>query len=365
MPRNTVLVAGASGLVGSAAVRHFAGLPDWEVIAVSRRAPQTEEGLSFVSVDLSDTARCAEVFGQMSQVTHLVYAAVNEKPGLIEGWRDRHQMQTNRAMLVNLFEPLEAVATDLRHVSILQGTKAYGAHIEPFPVPARERWPRHPHANFYWLHEDYNKAKQQGKAWHWSIWRPQLIFGEAIGSNLNVITPIGVYAALLKEEGKPLSYPGGAPYVFEAIDVDVLAHALEWAARADASHNEIFNITNGDVYVWQNVWPVLAEAFGMEVGPPQPCSMVEELPRRQDEWAAIVKKYNLTAPPDVREFVGESAALADFCLACGRQQAPPPMLVSTIKLRQAGFHECMDTEDMFRKWIRRFQELRWLPPLGV
>ena len=93
--------------------------------------------------------------------------------------------------------------------------------------------------------------------------------------------------------------------------------------------------------------------------------MVEELPRRQDEWAAIVKKYNLSAPTDVREFVDESAALADFCLAHGKQQAPPPMLVSTIKLRQAGFHECMDTEDMFRKWIRRFQELHWLPPLGV
>ncbi len=365
MAKNTVLVAGASGLVGYAAVRHFSSLPDWDVVAVSRRAPHSQDGVRFVSVDLTDATRCTEVFSQMREVTHVVYAAVNEKPGLIEGWIDPQQMQTNRSMLVNLFEPLEAVATNLEHVSVLQGTKAYGAHIEPFPVPARERWPRHPHENFYWLHEDYIKDKQHGKAWHWSIWRPQLIFGEAIGSNLNVITPLGVYAALLKEQGRPLAYPGGAPYVFEAIDVDVLARALAWAAEADASHNEIFNITNGDVYVWENVWPVLAEAFGMEVGPPQPCSMVEELPKRQDEWAAIVNKYNLTAPADVREFVGESAALADFSLAYGRNEPPPSILVSTIKLRQAGFHECMDTEDMFRKWIKRFQELRWLPPLGV
>ncbi|NOT56148.1 MAG: NAD-dependent epimerase, partial [Deltaproteobacteria bacterium] len=42
---------------------------------------------------------------------------------------------------------------------------------------------------------------------------------------------------------------------------------------------------------------------------------------------------------------------------------PPAMLVSTIKARQAGFHECMDTEDMFRKWFKRFQELRLLPPV--
>lgn len=34
----------------------------------------------------------------------------------------------------------------------------------------------------------------------------------------------------------------------------------------------------------------------------------------------------------------------------------------SIKARQAGFHDCMDTEDMFRKWLRRFQDLGWLPP---
>jgi hypothetical protein len=39
------------------------------------------------------------------------------------------------------------------------------------------------------------------------------------------------------------------------------------------------------------------------------------------------------------------------------------MLVSTIKLRQAGFSDCMDTEDCFRKWIKRFQDLKWLPPV--
>jgi hypothetical protein len=35
--------------------------------------------------------------------------------------------------------------------------------------------------------------------------------------------------------------------------------------------------------------------------------------------------------------------------------------VSTIKARLPGFHDCVDTEDMFRKWFRRFQARRWLP----
>lgn len=363
MPKRRILIAGASGLVGFAAVQHFAQRPDWDVVGVSRRIPAGLEGATLISVDLKDKRRCAEVFGQMSDVTHVAYAAVNEKPGLIQGWRERDQMETNLAMLENLFAPLEAVATGLQHVSLLQGTKAYGVHLAPFPIPARERWPRHQHENFYWLQEDYLRAKQRGKTWHWTILRPQLVFGEAIGGNLNVLPAIGVYAALRREAGLPLSFPGGPPLIFEAVDTELFARALEWAATTPACQNETFNITNGDVFVWHNVWPVIAEALGMEVGPPEPLSLAQELPKRETEWAAIVQKYDLRAPASVHEFVGESAALADFAFSYGATHLPPPIIVSTIRARQAGFHDCIDTEDMLRKWIRRYQEQRLLPPL--
>lgn len=359
-----VLVAGASGLVGFAAVKHFSQLPDWETIGVSRRIPPGLEGnATLLSVDLTDKARCTEVFGQMKEVTHVVYAALYEKPGLIQGWRERDQMETNLQMLENLFEPLSGAAKNLQHVSLLQGTKAYGAHIEAFPVPARERWPRHQHENFYWLQEDYLRAQQQGKDWHWTIFRPQIIFGESLGSNMNAIPAIGVYAALLREAGKPLAFPGGAPVLAEAVDADLLARACKWAATSPQCQNEIYNITNGDVFVWQNVWPTVADALGMEVGPPQLCCLAEEMPKRESEWAAIVKKYNLNAPPSLRDYVGQSFFFADAIFAYGVKALPAAMLVSTIKTRQHGFHDCMDTEDMFRKWFKRFQELRLLPPV--
>jgi len=364
MPKRKILVAGASGLVGFAAVKHFAQLPDWEVVGVSRRIPPGLEEATLLSVDLSDKVRCAEVFAQMSDVTHVVYAALYEKPGLVQGWRERDQMETNLAMLQNLFEPLAAVAKDLQHVTLLQGTKAYGAHIAPFPVPARERWPRHPHENFYWLQEDYLRKKQQGKPWHWTILRPQIIFGESLGSNMNVIPAIGVYAALRREAGLSLSFPGGAPWLTEAVDADLLARACEWAATTSACENEAFNITNGDIFVWQNVWPTIADALGMDVGSPEPQSLAQEMPKREAEWAAVVRKYNLRAPTSLHEFVGQSFIMADLVFAYGTPQLPPAMLVSTIKARQAGFQDCMDTEDMFRKWLRRFQELKLLPPVG-
>ncbi|MGO9263985.1 MAG: SDR family oxidoreductase [Candidatus Binataceae bacterium] len=362
MAKRKVLVAGASGLVGHAAVRHFAALPECEVVAVSRRTPDAVPGAKFLSVDLLDQSRCAEVFSQMGDVTHLVYAAVNEKPGLMDGWLDREQMQTNLTMLRNLFEPLEPVAKNLQHVSLLQGTKAYGAHLAPIAIPARERSPRHAHQNFYWLQEDYLRAKQPGKPWSWTILRPQLVIGEAVGSNLNVIPAIGVYGAIRREAGLPLAYPGGPRLIFEMVDVDLLARSMAWAANTPACRNEIFNITNGDVFVWDEVWPTIAESLGMKAGPPAPLALATDMPRHAAEWAAIVRKYRLRAPEDIHTFVGESFHLADFVFNTGAK-TPGVTLVSTIKARQAGFADCVDTEDMLRKWFRRFQDLRLLPPV--
>lgn len=357
-----ILVAGASGLVGSAAIRHFRSLPGWEVVGVSRRPPPGLEGATLLPVDLSDRARCAEVFGAMRDVTHVVYAALYEKEDLVAGWRDPEQMRVNDAMLRNLMDPLLAVAPGLTHVTLLQGTKAYGAHIEPVPVPARERWPRHPHDNFYWLQEDYLRERQAGQGWAFTILRPQVIFGEALGGAMNPIPAIGVYAALLREEGRPLAFPGGAARIVQAVDADLLARACAWAATAPAARNETFNINNGEAFAWPSVWPAIADAFGMPVGEPAPISLAQAMPREQARWSAIHRRYRLRSPESLRDFVGLSFQYVDRNFGYGNTQVPPPTLVSTVKIRQAGFHDCVDTEAMFMRLIRRYQELGWLPP---
>ncbi|HVN88531.1 MAG TPA: SDR family oxidoreductase [Candidatus Binataceae bacterium] len=362
MAKRKVLVTGASGVVGMGAVRHFAETDGWDVTGVSRRLPPPIKGAELNSLDLLDRKRCEEVFGQMADVTDVVFAALNEKPGLFEGWQDRQQMEINLTMLRNTLEPLEAVAKNLNHISLLQGTKAYGVHLGPIAIPARERSPRHQHENFYFLQEDYLRTRQQGKRWHWTVWRPQLVIGEAIGANLNVIPPLGVYAAIRREAGLPLCFPGGDPFVFEMVDTDLLGKAYEWAAGASTARNEIFNITNGDVFVWQELWPAIADAFGMRPGPHEPVMLSQELLHGAEQWASIVRKYNLAAPTDLKTFIGESIHVVDFAMGCGMSDRPP-ILVSTVKLRQAGFHDCIDSEDMMRKWIKRYQEARLLPPV--
>ena len=60
-------------------------------------------------------------------------------------------------------------------------------------------------------------------------------------------------------------------------------------------------------------------------------------------------------------FIGQGAAYADFQMNHGRAAPLPPVIMSSVKIRQAGFHACMDTEDMFRKWFGQLQERRLLP----
>jgi nucleoside-diphosphate-sugar epimerase len=360
MPSNHVLVAGASGLVGFAAVRHFAQLADWKVTALSRRQPPDLDGVSFVGLDLSDTAKVADALEPIGDVTHVVFAAYAETPG-IRGWEQPDQMAVNLAMLRNVIEPLQRRGA-LRHVTLLQGTKAYGPPGAAIAIPARERDPRSYDANFYFLQQDYLRAEQAARpSWHWTILRPQIIFGESLGSHMNMIPAIGVYAALLKQAGEPLYFPGGPSWVREAVDADLLARACAWAATSPAACNEVFNINNGDVFEWRNVWPAIADALGMQPGPDRPQSLVATMPARQAEWGALVRAHALRAPEDLHAFVGQGFLYADSQFCFGMDAPPPTRLISTIKARQAGFADCVDTEDMFRKIFRRYQARGWLP----
>jgi nucleoside-diphosphate-sugar epimerase len=359
---NTVLIAGATGLVGEAAVAQFAAA-GWDVIAVSRRTPEPVSHGSFrhLAVDLTDPAACREAFGGLGQVTHVVYAALYEKPGLVAGWREADQMETNLSMLRNLMEPLATAAAGLRHVTLLQGTKAYGAHVKPkIALPARERAPRDDHANFYWLQEDYLKAKAAERGFAWTIFRPQIIIGAAWGAAMNPLLAIGAYAAIRRELGQPFSYPGGAAHVMEMVDPRLLGEAFAWAAEAPVAVGQTFNMTNGDVYAWPEVWPALADAFGMEQGPDEPMRLAEFLTAHADVWDRVVAREGLRPIP-LLQFLGESHHYADMLLRPGVDATALPILVSTVKLRQAGFHACYDTEDSLRHWVGVMVERRLLP----
>ena len=361
MLRKKVLVAGATGLVGHAAMKHLAAEKGCEVVALSRRKPDETFGARWVPLDLTDRAACEALAPVFEGTTHLVYAALYERPSLVAGWREDEQIRTNEAMFKNLFDTVERAAPGLRHVALLQGTKAYGVHVRPMLVPAREnRSEMHEQPNFYWnqeriLRERHVKATGGGKGWSWSILRPVLIVGESIGSAMNVIPALGVYAAMMRRAGRTaLDYPGGVGRVAQAIDADLLARCIAWSGEAEKARNEIFNITNGDVFVWPNIWPAIAQVLGFAPGAHVPLSLDREIRPREPEWAEIRARHGLVSGT-LKDFVGLSFEYADHTMGFGRTEPGPPALVSTIKLMQAGFTEVMDTEAMF---ARAFAEMR-------
>ena len=170
MDRN-LLVVGATGLLGRAVLKHFRTKSDWHCIGLSRRSPDLSE-VSHVKSDLMDKSSLDNQHTILKNVTHLVYGALYEMDDLISGWQHRQQIEYNTIMFQNLMSCLVECAPNLTHVSLLQGTKAYGIHVEPMKAPAKESWPRHQHENCYWYQEDILKNLQKDGDWSFNIWRP-------------------------------------------------------------------------------------------------------------------------------------------------------------------------------------------------
>ena len=348
------LVVGALGLVGRALLEVLEDQDGVEIVGVSRRQPDFVIRAGFLQLDLTDREACRRHLGRLDGVTHIVYAALYEKPELIAGWRDVEQTETNTRMLANVLD----FVTPARHFTLLQGTKAYGAHLAPMKLPGKESDPRHPGANFHWRQQDLVREASAGAGWTFSIMRPQIVCGHALGSPMNMVSAIGVYAAVLGEMGRPLRFPGRGGLVTEATDAGLLARAILWAGSEPRCAGEAFNITNGDILDWGALFPEIAEHFRMPSAAPEPLQLAEAMPRHSAVWDRIVARHGL-APLSMDQLIGASWQFADavFGYHGGRNT-----LLSTIKARQFGFGECIDTATMFRERFRALQGRKVLPP---
>jgi len=354
--RGTTLIAGALGVVGRAVLEQVEGAGR-SAIGLSRRQPDFETSARFISVDLTDRAACLAQLTDLEQVTHLVYAAVYEKPDIARGWTDPEHVRTNLAMLSNLVEVLEQRAPNLQHITLMQGTKAYGIHMGPFRLPAREDDPRYMTPNFYYDQQDWLTARQLGKRWTWTVLRPQLVCGFALGSPMNIIAGIGAYAVICRELGLPLRFPGGEPRTIELTDAALLARSIDWAGDADSARNNIFNVTNGDVFVFAHFWQRIAGCFSMPTDVPHPHSLTRSMADKEAVWQRIVARHGLR-PTTLAELV-PSWSFIDYSLGHGSR--PNDVILSTIRIRQAGFSDCIDSEEMFLGWLTRLQAEGILP----
>jgi nucleoside-diphosphate-sugar epimerase len=357
--RNKAVVAGGLGVVGRSVLEHLEHRADWDIVALSRRKPDFATRAEIVAVDLTDPASCRDGLGTVKGVTHVVYAALHEQASIVKGWQESDHVRVNLQMLTNFLDAVEDASPSLRHITLMQGGKAYGVHLGPQRrIPSKETDPRTMPPNFYYDQEDFIRRRQAGKSWAWTVLRPPSVCGFTVGSPMNTLLAIGVFAAVCRELGLPLRFPGAEGHLIETCDARLLSKAIVWAGESPAARNEIFNVANGDCFMWEHLWPRFAEVFGMECAPPHTLSLARAMPDKGEVWDRIVQKYGLR--PYRFEQLVPSWDFTDFLFRYGRP--PYPSLMSTIKVRQAGFHDSADSERMFVELLRDLQAKKILPP---
>lgn len=348
--RKTALVLGATGVSGRAIVSELEGRTDWDIVVVARRPPYFNTRARFVAADLLDPASCREALGQLRDVTHVFYAAYKDDPVIA---RTR---EPNTRMFENVLPVIDHAAPDLAHVCLLQGTKYYGQYLGPFKTPAKESDPRIATPHFYYDQQDALIRLREGKAWSWSAARPHVICGLSLGNPLNLIAMIGVYATLLREMGKPLAFPGkpGAfASIYQATDAGLLARAMIWMATTPACADQAFNITNGDFFRYQNLWPTFAAHFGMPAGGVDTQDLTQTMAGADATWSRMVERHKLADNPLSR--------LVSWKFANYAFSNDWDVMSDTLKCRKHGFLEFIDSEEMFLGLFTRLKEERIIP----
>src|ERR1043166_3059073 len=317
----TALIAGAGGAASKRLIETL--LADhWSVLALARTPRESAGRLTWIAADLFDAQACAKALAPHRDVTHLFYTARAK-----HGETGVESVEDNVAMLRNVLDAVEPAATGLEHVHLVQGTKYYGMHLGPFRTPAQEDDPRADVPNFYYDQQDMLSGRK--RAWRWSASRPTFIYDFAPERARNAVAVIGAYAAIRRELGQPLDYPGSAAS-FEAqrdmTDASLLALAMKHIATTPACRNQAFNVANGDVFRWRELWPKIAGHFGMAAGAVRPLRLSEWVRDKQPIWDRAVHRHGLVASR-----LGEIADwdFADFHWAHGYD-----VTSSTAKLRE-------------------------------
>ncbi len=348
--RRVAVVVGARGVIGGNLIDHLEATGEWEIIGLSRRGGSDTDRVRHIAVDLLDQRDAAEKLGELRDVTHIFYAAYQDRPSWAE------LVAPNVAMLVNTVNALEPVAAGLEHISLMQGYKVYGAHLGPFKTPARESDPPHMPPEFNVDQQQFLEGRQRGKRWTWSAIRPSVVCGFALGNPMNLALVIAVYATMSKELGVPLRFPGkpGAyTSLIEMTDAGLLAEATVWAATTPECANQAFNINNGDLFRWDEMLPKIADFFDLDVAPPLPMSMDVVMADKEPVWNDLVAKHGLEPTPysDV-----SSWAFGDFVFGWDYD-----VIADGSKARRLGFHRHVETEQMFLDIFRDLRARKIIP----
>ncbi|WP_280566672.1 SDR family oxidoreductase [Chromohalobacter sp. 296-RDG] len=343
------LIAGASGIIGHGVHRAL----DASDNTVRSLARHPIEGMETLCVDLTDPETTHRVVAeQAADTTHLFYAALSPDDDLAV------EAERNAAMLENLLDALEAAGAPLTRVVIYQGFKIYGIHLgAKVPTPAREDDPSHLPPNLYQAQEAILTERARKADWDHVVLRPDLMIdGNVHGNPMNIAVVIGVFAALSRELGVPMRYPGTeAAYrvLMQFTDADLLGDVSAWAATTEGIAGEAFNITNGDVFRWERLWPEAAAHLGLDSASPVPIPMAQHMADKQAVWERIAHRHGLVEDR-LDRLVGWG--FGDFIF-----RTETDVISDVNKIYRYGFTPRCDSRERLLHALDRLRERRVIP----
>ncbi|KAI9105667.1 hypothetical protein DFS34DRAFT_575386 [Phlyctochytrium arcticum] len=386
------VVFGANGISGTAMLdalvkqtpQHFS-----TIIGVSRRPPQMEikdPRVKFVSIDILSSS-----VNELAKKLQDILKERNENLTAAFHYTYVEKKDENEAASVNeelLQKALDAVAivvaknTQPFQSFLLQtGYKYYGVQNNDEKLsasqPFKEDAPRIPGPNFYYNQEDALRKTCEAHGWAWIVTRPNVIIGVSKGNFMNFAVSIGLYAALQKELGQPLVFPGNQ-FIYEQNIVDHSwaknnAEFQLWATmHLDKTKNHAFNIHDGGAVRFKDLWPKIAKyVFSVILSLPSTMfqkpmpdsakrhleqSMAEYMadPAHQEALHRIAKRYNLD------ENVAKYATweFADFMTG-----GTLPHEGDMTAAREAGWTRTIDTWKAYQETFDDMKRLWMIPTL--
>jgi nucleoside-diphosphate-sugar epimerase len=304
-----ILLVGPYGVLGTGVIDAGAENPQWGITTAARRPPPTyraQAAPSHISIDLMDREGTTTAFSSLDKVTDLVFAAYVEKPTMAE------TVEPNARMLRNALDALAARNVPLQRIVLAGGAKSYGFSLGAFNAPAKETEPRLIAPIHYHQQEDIvaDWAAKNGASW--TVLRPHLVMGPSLNSPMNLVTSLATYAAMTRELGLPLRFPGtkeGWNTLQETTDAELFGRATLWALGEDKARNQIFNVSNGDVYRWRQLWNELAAFYDLPIAEPLAMSTVSEMSEKGTLWDSISGEFECRELADASGGVDRSVFL--------------------------------------------------------
>jgi hypothetical protein len=235
---------------------------------------------------------------------------------------------------------------------------------------------------------------------------PSFILGAVPDAAMNLVYPLGIYAAVTRHLNAPLDFPTDLQ-AWEATHVasssKLNAYLEEWCVLTEQAQNQRFNAADSSPFTWGNFWPKFAGWYGLEYGKPDTDTDTDtnlgsedddsknsvytkfttphippprgfgppatyrvkftlvdwaRRPEVQKAWAEIISKNNLKVSKLEDMDIDRIFAFADGSLIGATLD------LSMNKARKMGWHGFVDSSECIKEVLEEFAELGMLPGIG-